>query len=137
MRRQRAVPAGSSCYSVLTRFIFDKKHITKNPPKPKPGAFLPGPDLKTSAIGKDGLTEQQIWAIGLLVGEGREKSPKARADFGAEAVSSLKLTIEPDPLEGIPSHINLGGWPSEKDEQKSVAQELCVRAQLILPPSSL
>ena len=86
-------------------------------------------------MGKDGLTEYQIWAIGLLVGEGRGKPPKARADFDAGAVSSVKLTIEPDPLEAIPSHINLGGWPSEKDEQKSIAQELCVRAQLVLPPS--
>jgi hypothetical protein len=98
---------------------------------------LPQSNLRTSAIGRDSLTEYQIWAIGLLVGEGRGKPPKARADFDAGAVSSVGLTIEPDPLEGIPSHINLSGWPNEKDEQKFIAQELSVQAQLVLPPSGI
>jgi hypothetical protein len=70
----------------------------------------------------------------MAIGEGRGKPPKARADFDVEAVSEAKLTIERDPLLGIPDHINLCGWPNEKDEQKSIAQLLCVRAKLLFPP---
>jgi hypothetical protein len=83
-------------------------------------------------LGKDGLTEDEVWDIDNLVGEGHGKPPKARADFDAEAVAEAKLTIKHDPVDGIPDHVNLCGWPKEKDEQKSIAQLLCVRARLVL-----
>jgi hypothetical protein len=123
-------------YSNLVRFIFDKRHFSRAPTAPKPGAFLPDSDLKTSALGRNGLPEGEVWKIGLSIGEGRGKAPKARADFDAEAVSEAKLTIEHDPVIGIPDHVNLCGWPNEKDEQKSIAQLLCFRAKLLFPPAT-
>jgi hypothetical protein len=78
------------------------------------------------------MTEDEIWAIGTLVGKGRGKPPKTRADFDAGAVVEAKLTIEHDPVDGIPDHVNLCGWPKEKDERMSIAQLLCVRARLVL-----
>lgn len=110
----------SKHYTDLTRFIFDARHFSKAKERVKPGAFLPEADLKTSALGKDGLKEAEIWGIGLLVGRDRGKPPKARADFSPMTVSKAALTIEHAPLPDIPNHINLCGWPSEKDEQKLV-----------------
>jgi hypothetical protein len=125
-------------YTDLTRFIFYKGHFsTKERAKPKPGAFLPSSDLKTSALGKEGLTGDKVWAIGVLVGKGRGKLPKARADFVAGDVTDAKLTIEPDPIDDIPDHVNLCGWPKEKDEQKSIAQLLCAHARLVLPAEQI
>lgn len=122
-------------YTDLTRFIFDTRHFKREPAKAKPGAFLPEQNLKTSALGKDGQTEDVVWAIGALVGKDRGKPPKARPDFDAGAVAEAKLTLEHDPVGGIPDLINLCGWPKEKDEQKSIAQLLCVRAKLVLRPA--
>ncbi len=103
------------------------------PPKPKPGAFLPDPSkLKTSAIWRDKLSEQEIWEIGDLLGTKRAQKPPARADFGIATVSEAKLTIESDPLPEIAQHLNLCGWPNDKDEQKSIALLLCAGSTLII-----
>jgi hypothetical protein len=100
--------------------------------KPKPGAFLPPPVvLKISALWRDQLSESEIWQIGDLLGAKRQKPPLARADFGLVAVKEAKLTVEPDP-EPHPRHVNISGWPVEKDEQKAVAVLLCARSNLIV-----
>lgn len=100
---------------------------------PKPGAFLPeSSTLETSASWKDGLLEYEIWQIGLSVGEGRGKPPLARADFDTGAVSEAKLRLESDPMPHNSRHVNICGWPTAKDEQKSIALLLCKRATLLL-----
>src|SRR4051794_15780210 len=85
-------PQGS--YSLLARFIFQDSHCRKQAPaKPKPGAFLPKPStLKISALWRDALTEPEIWNIGDVLGEARNKQPLARADFDRSAVSEAKLS---------------------------------------------
>jgi hypothetical protein len=106
------------------------------PAKPKPGAFLPKPPtLKISALWRDELPEQEIWKIGDLLGTTRGKQPLARADFDVAAVAEAKLAIEPDP-EPHPLHVNLCGWPIDKDEQKSIALLLCARSILLLREGS-
>lgn len=74
--------------------------------------------------------------MGDLVGVPRNKMPLARADFNLSAVTEAKLEAEPDPLPNNPRHVNLCGWPSEKDEQKSIALLLCARSTLRLRSSS-
>ena len=130
-RRQPNLAPEPPKYSTFTRFIFDK-HFTKQPLMAKPGAFLPGSGLKTSALGKDKLSERSIWEIGIAIGKARQRLPKARADFSDNAVKEAKLTVEHDPQTEIPDHVNLCGWPIEKDEQKSIALLLCQRSKLIL-----
>ncbi len=121
-----------SRYSYLARFIFQKSQFSKTPAKPKQGAFLPHPSsLKTSALWRDGLLEQDIWKIGDSLGTARGKQPMARADFDVAAVSEAKLVIEPDP-KPHPLHVNLCGWPIGKDEQKAIALLLCARSTLIV-----
>jgi len=135
LKRQPAEEELSSSpqYSLLARFIFQSGHCRKiAPAAPKPNAFLPDPSkLKTSAIWRDTLPEQEIWKIGDLLGKERSKPPLARADFDAAAVSDAKLAIEPDP-KPHPMHVNLCGWPIDKAEQKSIALLLCVRSTLIV-----
>lgn len=80
------------------------------------------------------MGEAEIWKIGGIVGIERAKPPKARADLGALAVAEAGLTIEHAPAPDIPDHVNLCGWPTEKDKQKSIAQILSVRSRLFLAP---
>jgi hypothetical protein len=79
--------------------------------------------------------EREIWKIGDLLGVPRNKQPQARADFDVATVSEAKLTIESDPAPH-PRHVNLCGWPIEKDAQKSVALLFCARSLLVLRESS-
>ena len=79
------------------------------------------------------MAETQIWAMGNLVGRGREKPVVARADFSSGAVLSAKLTIEHAPVSDIPDHVNLCGWPTRKEEQKAVALVLCAASQVVTP----
>ena len=140
LRRRPAEPDSISPgrYSSLARFIFQRNHYTKTLPlKPKPNAFLPHPStLKTSAMWRDSLSDQEIWGIGDLVGNPRNKAPLARADFDLSAVTEAQLVVEPDPQPNNPRHINLCAWPTEKDEQKSIALLLCARSTLRLRNSS-
>jgi hypothetical protein len=115
-------------YSLLARFIFQGSQFSKA--KPKQNAFLPHPSTpKISALWRDKLSEQEIWTIGDLLGRARSAQPKARADFDIAAVLEAKLTIEPDPKPHV-RHVNLCGWPTGKDEQKSIALLLCARSTL-------
>ncbi len=103
---------------------------------PKPAAFLPSENsLKMSAIWVDELAEDEVWQIGDHVGEGRQKPALGRADFQARVVSELELTIEPDPAPH-PRHVNICGWPLEKDQRIAIAQDLCVRSALRIRPEN-
>jgi hypothetical protein len=139
LRRQSAEAESASRYqySLLARFIFQEGHYRKKAPaKPKQGAFLPNPStLKTSALWRDKLSEQEIWKIGDLFGTARNKQPMARADFDVVVVSEARLTIEHDP-EPHPLHVNLCGWPIDKDKKKAIALLLCARSVLLLRENS-
>lgn len=78
----------------------------------------------------DQLQEANIWKIGDVVGsKSRGKPAVARADVSSHSVSEIKLTIEAD-SEPHPRHVNVGGWPDGKDEQKAVALDLCAKSRL-------
>jgi hypothetical protein len=106
---------------------------------PKPEAFLPPADLKMSASGIDGLADIQIWHIGDEAGRSRGKPSCARADFNASvirdiAVEGIRLRIEPDPAPHDPMHVNVCGWPVDKDVRLSIAQDFCAKSLLRIRP---
>lgn len=86
-----------------------------------------------SSIFVDGLAEQAIWEIGDVLGQLRPRPEPvvARADFDASILPDEKLTIEFD-TKPHPRHINICGWPSEKDAQKSIALSLSEKSDLRL-----
>jgi hypothetical protein len=115
--------------STLSRFIFSRKQY--NVDRPKPNAFLPpSTNLAISAIWIDNLSDTEIWRIGDdVVGRARNKPALARADIEAKILADVSLTILPDP-EPHPRHVNILGWPTEKDERLAVALELCAKSIL-------
>ena len=85
----------------------------------------------------DSLAPSEIWILGDTVGEGRGKPCKARAEMHKDAIGEVgqcKLRIVPDP-KPHPLHVNIGGWPAEKDAQKAIAIELCVASTLYTRPA--
>jgi hypothetical protein len=123
--------SGPFDYTRLSRFIFEKRHFSGD--KVKHQAFLPSPkDLETSAFGIDDLAEYEVWQIGDdVAGKSRGLASLARADFDAKSVAEVKLTVHSDPASH-PRHVVLRGWPQEKDQQKSIAFDLCALSVLIV-----
>ena len=116
-------------HTTLSRFIFSTRHFSKT--SPKPPAFLPREtDLRISASWIDKLLESEIWQIGDGAGRARQKLACARADFQKSIVDEVRLTIEQDPVPDNSRHVNISGWPSEKDRRMSIAQDLCAKSML-------
>lgn len=83
----------------------------------------------------DGLQEHEIWKIGDLIGKERAKDALARGDLLKSSVLEVGLTVALTP--GVHHlHADVSGWPSEKDEQKSIALELCAKSKLSLRPAT-
>jgi hypothetical protein len=119
-------------YRLLSRYIFQSGHF--NSQRVKQGAFLPKPsELKISAAWIDNLTSPEIWAVGdILASQSRPpRIPLARADFDAAVLSDVRLTTQDDKAPH-PRHVNICGWPLEKDAQKAVALFLCSKATLTI-----
>ena len=93
-----------------------------------PRAFMPPPNRKTSVFQINGLTESEIWDIGEEVVRPNGKTLYGRGDILAVQIEKTKLRIDYDNTP--PRHANIIGWPEDKDEQKSLAQELAAEAKL-------
>jgi hypothetical protein len=96
---------------------------------------LPAPNKTVISMQfTDGLQEREIWEIGALVGKERNKNVLARADTAKSVVLNVGLRVELS--KGLhPLHADVCGWPTEKDEQKAIALELCAGATLQLCPT--
>ena len=84
----------------------------------------------------DGFQEQEIWKVGDLIGRARGKNALARADLSKSSVLDVGLTVALTPgLHHL--HAEVGGWPTEKDEQKSIALDLCAKSKFSLRPATV
>jgi hypothetical protein len=117
----------------LTRYIFSPSQFAnRNKNRVKAGAFLPARNpVETSVSRMTGLDRQAIQAQGQSIGRERERTLHAWADVRAAVVFALRLDVRPD--NRPPRHAAIIGWPSEKDEQIALAQELAASASLQLP----
>jgi hypothetical protein len=85
----------------------------------------------TSVFRIDGLVEAEIWGIGdreVTAASGR--AILGRGDILQGDVEKTKLYLDHN---NIPlRHANIAGWPPDKDERISLAQELAAAASLRL-----
>jgi hypothetical protein len=80
----------------------------------------------------DSLQTYEIWSLGDLAGANRQKPAKARAELAKDLILSIELCtlrIEADTTPH-PRHVNICGWPAEKEAQKAVALDLCAASTL-------
>jgi hypothetical protein len=84
----------------------------------------------------DGLDECEIWSIGDFAGQGRGKPAIASATMRSSLIQEIGFEIRPAPRDH-PLHVNVGPWPSSKDEQLALAQELCANSTLNIRPAEL
>jgi len=129
-------------YETLSRFILNKRWISKKDGKVFADAFMPHPrerPWQTSVYRVDTLTEEERWAVGEKVRGSRAENLKGRADVTAGAVVSVKpLRTVPTPVgEAAPLlHVDIEGWPDEPEAQRMLATQIAEAARLIRLPSA-
>ena len=109
----------------LSRFIRSKQHVAPTKGTVKRNAFMPPPERKLSVCHTQGMRQNKIWQIGdsLL-----EKKVQYRADLIAESVIKVNLKVI---LDNNPEyHVNITGWPEDKNLQLSLATELAYSSKL-------
>ena len=91
---------------------------------------MPNNSGKTSVCRISGITDVQIWEIGLEVARMRGKSLLGRADIRVFNILSKSLVVVPTDPPPI-RHADIVGWPEDKDQRISIAQELAADANPI------
>jgi hypothetical protein len=117
---------------ITSRYLLQSGHYTASTGRVRPRAFHPAArDHQTSVFRVQELTERQIWSLGdRYVASPSGKDLRARAELSVAQIREIGLQVEP--AEPPPRHANIVGWPIEKDEWMSRAQELAAVAILRL-----
>lgn len=127
-----SLPNNVNDQELLARYLTSKKWFSSLHNRVKPHAFMPPSHLELSVFRIANLPVPTIWKIGRRAIR-KMKEPKTlygSGDILAVNVLDLLLLIQPD--NKPPRHANIVGWPVDKEEQKSIAQELAARASLRL-----
>lgn len=111
---------------VLSRFLTSSNQFAASSLRVKPSAFMPPPDKKLSCFVTTGLEPNEIWEIADRAITGRPVY--GSADIGTREIHDEGLVVERDDVP--PRHVNILGWPAEKDAQKEIAQALAAAATL-------
>jgi hypothetical protein len=123
------MPEPISPFEYLSRFIVDKNHFRANRTI-KHQAFMPNSNGKTSVCRISGISDIEIWEIGLEVARIRKMPLFGRADIRVFNVLSKSLVVVPTNPPPI-RHADIVGWPPDKDQRISIAQELAAEANPI------
>jgi hypothetical protein len=99
----------------------------------KPKAFEPPSSLRLSVFRTDGLSIEEVWAIGQSNVVNMMSEPRnlhGIADIKASAIRDVDLDIDPDNTP--PRHACIVGWPEDKSKQMLIQLELAAKAKLVL-----
>ena len=125
---------------MLSRFAFTRRWVSRASGRfrLKTVAFMPrsahGRPLELSVFDVDGLSDAEIWEHVRLHALPPGRNIHGRADATVGAVSAMgPLRAEVD--EPPPRHMNVVGWPKERDEQLALAQRLASAAKSVPPPT--
>jgi hypothetical protein len=130
--RRRRDPGPISQDETLARFLVRRKQFSEPGPV-KPQAFMPPRDRLLSTFRTKELGEDDIWALGYKFVATPQAVPLyGRGELGVRDAVELGLRVERDVPP--PRHANIAGWPEDKAQQKSLAQQLAAVAILRLDP---
>lgn len=113
----------------LARFAVEKSYFRADNTV-RPDAFMPGSGNAVSVFRQSGLSEWEIWELGVThVATPRDKPLLGRAVIHVRHVLSQELRVEL--AEPPPRHANILGWPGEHEKQKGKALELAALATFV------
>jgi hypothetical protein len=101
----------------------------------KQDAFIPYPNQDLSVTRQEGLTNSDLWQIGLEVAKNRNKPLFGRADFKVDVLFEINPPLQPVSTPPPPiNHVNITGWPADKSEQKVIALQIAAKAEFVRNP---
>lgn len=122
---------------LLARFVFSRRHFSRDNDRVKAGAFLPAPNGELSVNRHREATQAEIWQVGNQIAQTRETTLYCRGDVLAATYASQRLGVEATPVEGNPNHANVVNWPMEdKAALKLIAEEIAVAAKFVPLPEA-
>jgi hypothetical protein len=111
----------------LARFILQRSHL-RSDGTIKQDVFIPYPWPDLSVTRHLRLTEEQLWNIGFDVARQTAKTLHGRADVKAGEFQHHGLRVLTAPLTENQNHANVTNWPTEKSNQKHIAQKIAAVA---------
>jgi hypothetical protein len=118
----------------IGRFVLRKKWI-RDGKEVKHHAFIPPNEGRLSVNEHNVSDADELWPVGEDVAQQRGLQLFGRADVSMTIVQRTRLTVEAAPLAGNPTHVEITGWPSDKEDRISKAQELAADAKYHPKPS--
>ncbi|MBS0209318.1 MAG: hypothetical protein JSS27_10210 [Planctomycetes bacterium] len=95
-------------------------------------AFMPHHTrLDLSVTRHRSLAIADLWRIGHAVADVTRRTLYGRADVSVQSCLSLELRVEETLLDGNPNHADVLGWPNDKPQQKSLAQQLAAASTFV------
>jgi hypothetical protein len=117
---------------LLARYVTQSGQFRISNNTVKPDLFMPHPYQELSLTRHQDATEAEIWKVGVEVASTR--TLYGRADIQASKCKIDSLQVMAKPLLNNPNHVDIEGWPSEKQEQKAIAQKLALFASELKHP---
>jgi hypothetical protein len=117
----------------LARYLTSSKHYSPQMQSVRPAAFLPPPpEYHLSVFRIYGLTTEDVCQIGQrkVISNMPGRTLHGYANIVAQSFQDANLTIDPD--NNPARHASVVGWPEDKQQQVSIAQELAASASLVL-----
>jgi hypothetical protein len=114
---------------VLSRYVLQSNLFRKSEGTPKPGLFMPHPRQELSVTRHKDATQDELWQVGKDVVKQRGKTLYGRFDIQAKDCQIDSLTVESRPQPNNPNHADIIGWPTSKEEQLALAQEIAARTR--------
>ena len=116
----------------LARYLLQSNQFSRGKNRVKSNAFMPHPvRLNLSVFRIQGLESEEIWRIG----EKHVFAPRGKKLYGTGKIVASNFHEHQLPVvskEPPPRHVDILGWPKEKDTQKLIAHELAAEATLVL-----
>lgn len=116
----------------LARFLVER-HFVRTKQLVKPRAFLPelyDGTLTTSVFDADGLSDDELWNVGIEhVADPRGKPLYGHAELQLAAVLAAALSVRS--AEPPPRHRELIGWSTDKEDQLSVSRHAILKLRLV------
>jgi hypothetical protein len=139
-RRERPLSVEIRDGEEFSRFILNRKHFSAENKRVKANALLPMTNkatgrLETSTYRVAGLNDQEIWSLGYknVENAANNRIIKARGQgpFGLVSASGLSCDVNGPPY---PRHVDVIGWPQDKDGQLMKATEIADKLALEIDP---
>lgn len=93
---------------------------------------MPTPTGQTSVFGVNGITDKEIWNIGIDVANIRKKTLYGRGDLASDFITDIGLSLDIDNTP--PKHANIVNWPEDRVKRQQLALKLADNSNLVIVP---